>query len=239
MRDTVRRHAARRTRAAPRRRRSCCRSIRASTFGRVAVPLRQEGRRRAGRRWPTRRQRCGRRSRSRTSCALTETPGRLPRHGCSTAATRPAQSRHRPRRAGRPRRHPPARRTREELRRFDVRPPAARELIDGSEASADGSGAGNRIWMHHRAPGWCGRRATLAVRRTMTHLRTARLAGERVRLGDWSVKKLHRLLMTSSAYRRLAAARRQRIRSTRIIGSWVGCRYGGWKPRRYATRCWP
>ena len=69
---------------------------------------------------------------------------------------------------------------------------------------------------------------------------TARLAGGRFMKRGWSIKQMHRLMMTSEAYQMASQYRRRRraasIPTTAICGA-SAC--SGSKPRSSATPCWP
>ena len=100
----------------------------------------------------------------------------------------------------------------------------------------------NRLWQHHFGRGIVATPSDFGLQgERPTHPELLDwLAGELIRTG-WRLKPIHKLIVTSAAYRqRHADGRRARppIDPDNKLPVAARCR-GGWRPRRSATRCWP
>ena len=100
----------------------------------------------------------------------------------------------------------------------------------------------NRLWLHHFGEGIVSTPENFGrTGAPPTHPELLDwLATEFVARG-WSLKAMHRLIVTSAAYRQSCrddpgarAGAKRSIRTTACCGG-SGC--GGWRPRRCATRC--
>ena len=99
----------------------------------------------------------------------------------------------------------------------------------------------NRLWKHHFGEGIVKSTDDFgAMGQKPSHPGAARLAGRRVGRRGWSIKAMHRLMVTSSTYR--MASRpvddAERLDPANMLSA-PDERAGGSRPRRSATRSWP
>ena len=115
----------------------------------------------------------------------------------------------------------------------------ARHLVDGRHPLV-GRVLVNRIWLHHFGRGLVetpGDFGVLGTRPTHPELLDW-LADELVRQG-WSLKRMHRLIMTSTAYRQSSRRDVGRTRPMPTTRCTAVSRSGGSTPKRSATASWP
>ena len=96
----------------------------------------------------------------------------------------------------------------------------------------------NRLWKHHFGTGIVKTLGNFGKAGTPpTHPELLDwLAREFVRRG-WSLKAMHRLMMTSATYRQSSAVTPEQESSTRTTRFIPACRWSAWTPRRSTTRC--
>ena len=101
----------------------------------------------------------------------------------------------------------------------------------------------NRLWLHHFGEGLCRTPDNFGVMGTApTHPELLDwLAADFVEHG-WQAKRLHKMILMSSAYRMdsiASAAMRNTRRAISPTSIGIARIAGGWRPSRCATRCWP